>query len=139
MGKLFDWKNFQKYLVFVSLFSTQIGSKQANLFVSYKKRIPFFKSNNVKYCQILPYCGHLETYLVIFEPFLHVFYTIRHLQILKTNIFLFWINISNQSLIIFSFWFFGIWHYSTYYCFDFFSFWFVLWFESPFLFVSIGL
>ena len=51
-------KIIRKYSVFVSLFGTQIGSKQANLFVSYKKRIPFLKSNNVEYCRILSNSGH---------------------------------------------------------------------------------
>ena len=61
-------KIIQKYSVFVSLFGTQIGSKQANLFVSYKKRIPFLKSNNVEYCRIV---GIFGTFLVIFTCFLH--------------------------------------------------------------------
>ena len=46
-------KIIQKYSVFVLLFGTQIGSKQASLFVSYKKWIPFLKLNNVEYCQIV--------------------------------------------------------------------------------------
>ena len=51
------WSNYsiekeiiQKYLVFIVQFSTQIGSKQASLFVLYKKQLPFLKSNNVEYC-----------------------------------------------------------------------------------------
>ena len=51
-------KIIQKYSVFVSLFGIQIGSKWANLFVSYKKRIPFLKSNNVKYCPIVGTSGY---------------------------------------------------------------------------------
>ena len=54
LGRIIRLKNIiRKYSVFVSLFRTRIGSKQASLFVLYKKQIPFLKSNNVEYCRIL--------------------------------------------------------------------------------------
>ena len=42
LGELFNWKKlFENIRYLFSLFGTQIGLKQANLFVSYKKQIPF--------------------------------------------------------------------------------------------------
>ena len=64
LGRIIRLKNIiRKYSVFVSLFGTRIGSKQASLFVSYKKQIPFLKSNNVKYCRILSNSVHFGTFL----------------------------------------------------------------------------
>ena len=63
----------QKYSVFLLLFSTRIGSKQASLFVLYKKRIPFFKSNNVEYCQIVAILGHFWWFWAIFTCFLLIY------------------------------------------------------------------
>ena len=51
-------KIIRKYSVFVLLFGTQIRSKQVNLFVSYKKRMPIKKLNNVEYCRIVGILGH---------------------------------------------------------------------------------
>ena len=66
LGQIIRLRNvIQKYLVFVSLFGTQIGSKQASLFVLYKKQIPFLRLNT----------GY-------FEPFWHLFCTTRHEQII---------------------------------------------------------
>ena len=88
--------------------------------------MPFLKSNNVKYCQILSHSGHFGTFLVIliwdnFTCFLHY----STLTIKKTNYFSSWIDFSDLNQIIYLFWFVGIWHYSTYYgqscqiiCFD---------------------
>ena len=104
-------KNIQKYSVFVSLFCTQIWSKQAKLFVFSKKWIPFLKSNNVKCCQILSNCWHFGTFLVIFEPFFALFDVNKK----KSNNYSFWIHFSDLNQIIYSFWFVGIWHYSAYY------------------------
>ena len=109
-------KIIKKYLVFVPLFSTQILSKQANLFVSYTKPIPFFKvkecqqilSNTVKIVSIL---GHFWWYFSHFYMFLH-YLTLTNK---KTNNYSFWIHFSDLNQIIFSFWFVGIWHYLTYY------------------------
>ena len=64
LGRIIRLKNIiRKYSVFVSLFGTRIGSKQASLFVSYKKQIPFLKSNNVEYCRILSNSVHFGTFL----------------------------------------------------------------------------
>ena len=93
-------------MVFILLFGTQIGSKQANLFVSYKKGKTFLKSNN-------------------FGTFLSHFYIFFALFDINRNNYLFWIDFLDLNQIIYSFWFVGIRHYSTYYgkscqiiCFD---------------------
>ena len=64
LGRIIRLKNIiRKYSVFVLLFGTRIGSKQASLFVSYKKQIPFLKLNNVEYCRIMSNSEHFGTFL----------------------------------------------------------------------------
>ena len=78
LGQIIWLKNYLKNLTFVLVFSTQIGLNQVSVFVSHSKQIPFLKSNNVKYCQIMLNVGHFETFLVLFKLFLHVYCTIRN-------------------------------------------------------------
>ena len=65
-------------------------------------------SNTVEYCRIV---GIFGTFLVIFTCFLHY----STLTNKKTNNYSFWIDFSDINQIIYSFWFVGIRHYSTYY------------------------
>ena len=103
LGRIIWLKNIiWKYLIFVLLFGTRIGSKQARLFVSYKKQIPFLKSNNVEYCRILLYIWHFGTFLVIFQPFLHAYCT-STLTNKKINSYSFWFDFSDLNQIILCF------------------------------------
>ena len=52
LGKLFDWKIYSN-LTFVLIFSTWIRSTQAHIFISYAKRNPFQKLENVEWWSFL--------------------------------------------------------------------------------------
>ena len=110
LGQIILFKNIiWKYLVFILLFGTQIGSEQASLFVLLKKRIPFLKSNNVKYWWA--FWGIFGNFWAIFTCFLH-YLTLTNK---KTNNCSFWINFFDLYQIMYFLWFVGIRHYSTYY------------------------
>ena len=97
LGRIIRLKNIiRKYSVFVSLFGTRIGSKQASLFVSYKKQIPFLKSNNVEYCRIVCILGH---FWAIFTCFLHY----STLTNKNTNNYSFWFDFYDLNQIIIRF------------------------------------
>ena len=88
-----------KYSVFVSIYVTQIRSKQTSLFVSHSKLIPLLKSCNVKYCQIMGILGRFCSFLTQFDMFLHYLTWTNK----KSNNYLFWINFSYLNQIIYSF------------------------------------
>ena len=98
-------KMIRKYLIFVLLFGTRIRSKQASLFILHRKQIPFSKSNY----------GHFGPFLVITEPFLHVFALVLDINKYKPNNDLFWIDFSDlrvpNNLIVLIV---NIQHYSTF-------------------------